>query len=79
MAEYDAKGLQDKDNNNLNFTPTHFMDAQGNSKSIEVELGKKQNTLSVEADSADIDDSTPIVKTLDGTKRTTAPPAQAVS
>lgn len=72
MAEYDAKGLQDKDNNKLNFTPTHFMDAQGNSKSIEVELGKKQNTLSVEADSADIDDSTPIVKTLDGAKLKTA-------
>ncbi len=72
MAEYDAKGLQDKDNNKLNFTPTHFMDAQGNSKSIEVEFGKKQNTLSVEADSADIDDSTPIVKTLDGTKLKTA-------
>lgn len=72
MAEYDAKGLQDKDNNKLNFTPTHFMDAQGNSKSIEVEFGKKQNTLSVEADSADIDESTPIIKTLDGTKLKTA-------
>lgn len=72
MADYNAKGLQDKDNNNLNFTPTNFMDAQGNSKSIEVEFGKKQNTLSVEADSADIDDSTPIVKTLDGTKLKTA-------
>lgn len=72
MAEYDAKGLQDKDNNKLNFTPTHFMDAQGNSKSIEVEFGKKQNTLSVEADSADIDDSTPIIKTLDDTKLKTA-------
>ena len=72
MADYNAKGLQDKENNNLNFTPTHFMDAQGNSKSIEVEFGKKQNTLSVEADSADIDDSTPIVKTLDGTKLKTA-------
>lgn len=72
MAEYDAKGLQDKDNNKLNFTPTHFMDAQGNSKSIEVEFGKKQSTLSVEADSADIDDSTPIVKTLDGTKLKTS-------
>lgn len=72
MAEYDAKGLQDKDNNNLNFTPTNFMDAQGNSKSIEVEFGKKQNTLSLEADSADIDDSTTIVKTLDGAKLKTA-------
>lgn len=72
MAEYDAKGLQDKDDNKLNFTPTNFMDAQGNSKSIEVEFGKKQNTLSVEADSADIDDSTPIVKTLDGAKLKTA-------
>ena len=72
MAEYDAKGLQDKDNNMLNFTPTHFMDAQGNSKSIEVKFGMKQNTLSVEADSADVDDSTPIVKTLDGTKLKTA-------
>lgn len=72
MAEYDAKGLQDKDNNNVNFTPTNFMDAQGNSKSIEVEFGKKQNTLSLEADSADIDDSTTIVKTLDGAKLKTA-------
>lgn len=72
MADYNAKGLQDKDNNNLNFTPTNFMDAQGNSKSIEVEFGKKQNTLSLEADSADIDDSTPIVKTLDGAKLKTA-------
>lgn len=72
MAEYDAKGLQDKDNNNLNFTPTNFMDAQGNSKSIEVEFGKKQNTLSQEADSKDIDDSTTIVKTLDGAKLKTA-------
>ena len=72
MAEYDAKGLQDKDNNKLNFTPTHFMDAQGNSKSIEVEFGKKQSTLSLEADSADIDDSTTIVKTLDGAKLKTA-------
>lgn len=72
MAEYDAKGLQDKDNNNLNFTPTNFMDAQGNSKSIEVEFGKKQNTLSLEADSADIDGSTTIVKTLDGAKLKTA-------
>lgn len=72
MAEYDAKGLQDKDDNKLNFTPTHFMDAQGNSKSIEVEFGKKQNALSLEADSADIDYSTPIVKTLDGTKLKTA-------
>lgn len=72
MADYNAKGLQDKDNNNLNFTPTNFMDAQGNSKSIEVEFGKKQNTLSLEADSADIDDSTTIVKTLDGAKLKTA-------
>lgn len=72
MADYNAKGLQDKDNNNLNFTPTHFMDAQGNSKSIEVEFGKKQNTLSLEADNADINDSTTIVKTLDGTKLKTA-------
>ena len=72
MADYNAKCLQDKDNNNLNFTPTNFMDAQGNSKSIEVEFGKKQNTLSLEADSADIDDSTTIVKTLDGAKLKTA-------
>jgi hypothetical protein len=72
MADYNAKGLQDKENNNLNFTPTNFMDAQGNSKSIEVEFGKKQNTLSLEADSADIDDSTTIVKTLDGAKLKTA-------
>ena len=30
MAEYDAKGLQDKDNNDVNFTPTHYFD--GNTK-----------------------------------------------
>lgn len=72
MAEYDAKGLQDKEGNGLNFTPTHFLDAQGNSHSIQVEFGKKQNTLSLEADSADIDDSTTIVKTLDGAKLKTA-------
>lgn len=72
MADFDAKKLEDSDGNGLNLTPTHFLDAQGNKHSIEVEFGKKQNTLSVEADSADIDDSTPIIKTLDGTNLKTA-------
>lgn len=72
MADFDAKRLQDEGGNNLNFVPTNFMDAQGNSKPIEVEFGKKQNTLSLEADSADISDNTTIVKTLDGVKLKTA-------
>lgn len=71
MAEYDAKGLQDKDNNDVNFTPTHYLDG-GTKKNIAEEIGKKQNTLSVEDDSADIDNSTTIVKTLDGAKLKTA-------
>ena len=57
MADYDAKGLQDKDNNKLNFTPTHFMDAQGNSKSIDVEFGNKQDlqkTVNLEQSLSDI-------------------------
>ena len=72
MADFDAKRLQDEGGNNLNFVPTNFMDAQGNSKSIEVEFGKKQNTLSLEADSEDISDNTTIVKNLDGAKLKTA-------
>lgn len=72
MADFDAKRLQDEGGNNLNFVPTNFMEAQGNSKSIDVEFGKKQNTLSLEADSADISDNTTIVKTLDGVKLKTA-------
>lgn len=68
MADYDAKGLQDQDDNNLNFTPTHFMDAQGNSKSIEVEFGKKQNTISAEDDNSDIADNTVLAKTLANNK-----------
>lgn len=68
MADYDAKGLQDQDDNNLNFTPTHFMDAQGNSKSIEVEFGKKQNTISTEDDNSDIADNTVLAKTLANNK-----------
>ena len=44
MAEYDAKGLQDKNDNDLNFTPTHYFD--GNTKkNIAEEIGKKQDTL----------------------------------
>jgi len=68
MADYDAKGLKDQEGNGLNFTPTHFLDAQGNSHSIQVEFGKKQDTLSEEADSNDVGDATKVVIALSGSK-----------
>lgn len=40
MAEYDAKGLQDKDNNDVNFTPTHYMKSSGSTESIETALAE---------------------------------------
>ena len=44
MSTFDAKSLRDKDDNDVNFTPTHYFD--GNTKkSIAEEIGKKQDTL----------------------------------
>lgn len=44
MSTFDAKSLRDKDDNDVNFTPTHYFD--GNTKkSIAEEIGKKQDIL----------------------------------
>lgn len=44
MSTFDAKSLRDKDDNDVNFTPTHYFD--GNTKkNIAEEIGKKQDTL----------------------------------
>jgi hypothetical protein len=72
MSSFDAKGFQDKEDNELRFTPTHFLDAQGNPHSIEVEFGKKQDTLSEEADSNDVSDATKVVIALSGSKLKTS-------
>ena len=68
MADFDAKKLEDSDGNGLNLTPTHFLDAQGGKHSIEVEFGKKQNTISTEDDNSDIADNTVLAKTLANNK-----------
>lgn len=68
MSSFDAKGFHDKEDNELRITPTHFLDAQGNPHSIEVEFGKKQNTISTEDDNSDIADNTVLAKTLANNK-----------
>jgi hypothetical protein len=68
MVDFDAKKLEDSDGNGLNLTPTHFLDAQGGKHSIEVEFGKKQNTISTEDDNSDIADNTVLAKTLANNK-----------
>jgi hypothetical protein len=68
MADFDAKKLEDSDGNGLNLTPTHFLDAKGGKHSIEVEFGKKQNTISTEDDNSDIADNTVLAKTLANNK-----------
>ena len=71
MAEYDAKGLQDKDNNNVNFTPTHYMKSGGSKESIETALAGKQDSLSTEANDIAVSDDTTFVKTVSGAKLVT--------
>ena len=71
MAEYDAKGLQDKDNNNVNFTPTHYMKSGGSKESIETALAGKQDSLSTEANDIAVSDGTTFVKTVSGAKLVT--------
>ena len=44
MSTFDAKSLRDKDDNDVNFTPTHYFDG-GTKKNIAEEIGKKQDTL----------------------------------
>ena len=44
MSTFDAKSLRDKDDNDVNFTPTHYFD--GNTKkNIAEEIGKKQDKV----------------------------------
>lgn len=67
MSEFDGKALADKNGDTLRFTPTHFLD--GNTvKELATEFGKKQDSLSTEADNANIGDSTTFVTTLSGSK-----------
>ena len=71
MADFDAKGLQDKDNNNVNFTPTHYMKSGGSKESIETALAGKQDSLSTEANDIAVSDGTTFVKTVSGAKLVT--------